>query len=60
MAIVDNQSLKTQSYIDSISSWTTNQKMVLIEIKTKAMIVNFTEKYQFYQTKLEQLKSLVL
>ena len=54
MAIVDNQSLKTQSYIDSISSWTTNQKMVLNEIKTKAMIVNFTEKYQFYQTKLEQ------
>ena len=45
--IVDNQNLKTQSYIDSISSWTTNQKMVLNKIKTKAMIVNFTEKYQF-------------
>ena len=44
---VDNQNLKTQSYIDSISSWTTNQKMVLNEKKTKAMIVNFFKKHQF-------------
>ena len=45
--IVTNQNLKTQSYIDSISSWTSNQKMVLNEAKTKAMIVNFTKKHQF-------------
>ena len=31
--IVDNQSLKTQSVIDSICSWTNNQKMVLNEKK---------------------------
>ena len=45
--IVDNKNLKTQHYLDSISKWTKNQKMVLNEKKTKAMIINFTEKHQF-------------
>ena len=45
--IVSNHNLKTQGYLDKISAWTTNQRMILNEKKTKAMIVNFTEKHQF-------------
>ena len=45
--IISNEHLKTQGYLDKISQWTTNQKMFLNEKKTKAMIINFTTKYQF-------------
>ena len=45
--IVNSEHLKTQGYLDEISRWTRAQKMHLNEKKTKAMIVNFTQKYQF-------------
>ena len=45
--IINSEHLKTQVYLDEISRWTSAQKMYLNEKKTKAMIVNFTQKYQF-------------
>ena len=44
---IDSRNLKTQQYINEINDWTKNQKMVLNSQKTKAMIINFTNKYQF-------------
>ena len=46
--IIPNTNLKSQEYIDEISNWTKNQQMVISEKKTKAMVINFTEKYQFH------------
>ena len=43
-----NTSLKSQKYIEEISTWTKNQQMLISEKKTKAMIINFTKNYQFY------------
>ena len=45
---VDNQRLKSQLYLNEINRWTENQEMILSEKKTKAMIINFTDKYQFH------------
>ena len=45
--IISAEHLKTQEHINSIQSWTENQKMILNESKTKAMIFNFTKKYKF-------------
>ena len=45
--IINSEHLKTQKYLDEISRWTTTQKMFLNGKKTKAMIVNFTQNYQF-------------
>ena len=45
--IIDNKLLQSQQYLDEISKWTTSQKMLLNESKTKAMVVNFTTNYQF-------------
>ena len=39
--------LQSQSWLDSINVWTENQKMLINEKKTKNMIFNFTENYQF-------------
>ena len=39
--------LKSQYYLDEINNWTTNQNMILNEKKTKNLIFNFTDKYQF-------------
>ena len=39
-------------YVSEISNWTTNQKMMLNEKKTKNLVFNFTDKYQF-GTRLE-------
>ena len=39
--------LKSQKYLEEIDEWSTNQKMVISQLKTKAMIINFTRKYQF-------------
>jgi hypothetical protein len=39
--------LKSQQWIDEINDWTVNQKMQLNENKTKTMLFNFTDKYQF-------------
>ena len=40
-------SLKSQAWLDEIDKWTENQQMVINEKKTKTMIFNFTENYQF-------------
>ena len=39
--------LKSQDYLNKISLWTKNQKMVINEKKSKTMIFNFTRNYQF-------------
>ena len=39
--------LKSQYYLDEINNWTTNQNMMINEKKTKNLIFNFTDKYQF-------------
>ena len=44
---IDNSLLMSQQYLDRIKEWTINQKMVLNEDKTKAMLVNFTHNHQF-------------
>ena len=33
--------------LDQINNWTENQKIIINEKKTKTMVMNFTEKYQF-------------
>ena len=49
---IDADKLKSQKYLHQINEWTENHKMVISEKKTKAMIFNFTENYQF-TTRLE-------
>ena len=44
---VTNEHLKSQEYLNVINAWTENQKMEISAKKTKAMIINFTENYQF-------------
>ena len=44
---IEGDKLKSQAYLDQINEWTENHKMVISEKKTKAMIFNFTENYQF-------------
>ena len=39
--------LKSQMWLDEINKWTINQKMMVNEKKTKTMIFNCTDKYQF-------------
>ena len=39
--------LKSQDWLNNISDWTDNQKIKINNQKTKTMIFNFTEKYQF-------------
>ena len=39
--------LKSQSYLQDIQEWTENQKMILNLNKTKVMIFNSTDNYQF-------------
>ena len=41
------EKLKSQKYIEEISDWTDRMKIVLNIKKTKNMIINFTDKYQF-------------
>ena len=41
------QYLKSQVWLDEINRWTENQKMLINEKKTKTMIINFTDNYQF-------------
>ena len=55
---VDSSNLKSQGYIDKINLWSENQQMVISEKKTKAMIVNFTQNYQFH-TRLNLKKNNV-
>ena len=51
-ASAEGKNLKSQQYLDQINNWTDNHKMVISEKKTKAMIFNFTENFQF-TTRLE-------
>ena len=44
---ISSDNLKSQEYLKKINLWTEKQKMEILEKKTKAMIFNFTEKYQF-------------
>ena len=44
---IDGQQLQTQQYLQDLNLWSKNQKMTISQEKTKAMIFNFTEKYQF-------------
>ena len=39
--------LQSQVWLDNIDHWTDNQQMLINEKKTKTMIFNFTEKFQF-------------
>ena len=55
--VIESENLKSQGYLDSISLWTKNQKMLLNEKKTMAMIVNFTEKKKQFSTRLKLNKS---
>ena len=41
------QNLKSQKWLDWISDWTDKQKMKINEKKTKCMVFNYTNKYQF-------------
>ena len=44
---VEGSKLKSQKYLNQINEWTEKQKMIISEKKTKAMVFNFTDKYQF-------------
>ena len=41
---IDSNNLKTQKYLNEINQWTENQKMSINQNKTKAMLINFTQK----------------
>ena len=41
------ENLKSQNWLNSINDWTLNQKMLINEKKTKTMIFNYTDNYQF-------------
>lgn len=45
--IIPPENLDSQKYLNEIQQWTLNQKMILIQKKTKVMIFNFTDNYQF-------------
>ena len=44
---IDPEQLESQKYLDQINEWTKEQKMKINEKKTKYMIFNFTQNYQF-------------
>ena len=44
---ITKDNLKSQDYLDNINSWTEQQKMIINQKKTKAMIFNFTNNHQF-------------
>ena len=41
------ENLKSQEWLDTINEWTVNQKMMLNTKKTKTMIFNYTDNFQF-------------
>ena len=41
------ENLKSQNWLDKINEWTENQLMIINEKKTKTIIFNFTENFQF-------------
>ena len=44
---IAQKNLKSQTYLQNLSTWTENQKIKSNEEKTKAMLFNFTNNYQF-------------
>ena len=50
---IPGENLKSQEYLEKIKEWTDQQKMILNQKKTKLMVFNFTENYQF-GTRLKQ------
>ena len=44
---IEGEKLKSQNYLNQINEWTDNHKMIISEKKTKAMLFNFTDNYQF-------------
>ena len=44
---IQPEKLKTQEYLNEINLWTIRNKMLINQKKTKAIIFNFTDKYQF-------------
>ena len=45
--VVPNEHHRSQEYLGKIADWTDQKKMVLNEKTSKAMIFNFSKKYQF-------------
>ena len=41
------ENLKSQGWLNEINEWTKNQQMMINQTKTKTMIFNYTDKYQF-------------
>jgi hypothetical protein len=46
--VIPSCNLRSQKYIEEINRWTLNQEMLISEKKTKSMIVNYTDNYQFH------------
>ena len=44
---IEGSNLKSQLWLDQINEWTQNQKMLINQKKTKTMLFNYTNKYQF-------------
>ena len=44
---VNPQNLLTQEYISTLDAWSDEHRMKLNAKKTKIMLINFTQKYQF-------------
>ena len=44
---IDKSQLKSQKYLEDINEWSEKQKMIISKPKTKAMIINYTNNYQF-------------
>ena len=45
--IIDNNNTKSQQYLDQLDKWSEDHKMIISQKKTKAMIINYTNNYQF-------------
>ena len=46
--VIPSCNLRSQKYIEEINRWTQNQEMLISEKKTKSMIINYTDNYQFH------------
>ena len=44
---IDGNKLKSQEYLNRLNQWSENQKMIINQKKTKAMVFNFTDNFQF-------------
>ena len=43
---IDSKKLKSQDYLNQLNKWTEEQKMVINQKKTKAMVFNFTDNHK--------------